>query len=116
LEAIPELRAGLRFGGNEGLSLALWSDICGRTVRSSSYEFILMVIEELVLSRHFAVATRRYDGNVIRLRITIGEEGLIALVSKPWRPAPAQDKLASGLSLMADCGLVARVGSGFAIV
>jgi hypothetical protein len=113
LEQIPELRAGLRFGGTEGLSLALWWEICDRTKELTVHEFVLMVIEELVLSRHFAVATRRYDGNVIRLRITIGEDGLVALVSKPWRPAPAQDKLASGLSLMADCGLIARVGAGY---
>jgi hypothetical protein len=114
MQEIPELHDALRFGGSEGLSLSLWNEICGRANDLTSYEFILMVIEELILSRHFAVATRRYDGNVIRLRITIGEEGLEALVPRPWRPVPAQDKLASGLSLMADCGLIVRTGSGYA--
>jgi hypothetical protein len=42
------------------------------------------------------------------LRVTIEEDGLRALVAKPWKPAPAADKLASGLALMADCGLVVR--------
>jgi hypothetical protein len=114
LEKIPELRAALRFGGNEGLSLHLWSEICERANTLTAPEFILMVIEGLVLSRHFAVATRRYDGHVIRLRITIGEDGLVALVPRPWRPIPAQDKLASALSLMADCGLISRTNSGYA--
>src|SRR5882762_3751374 len=27
---------------------------------------------------------------------------------RPWRPVPAQYKLSSGLSLTADCGLIAR--------
>ena len=115
LEEFPELRAALRFGGSEGLSLSLWREICARSGNSTTHDFILMMLEEHVLSRHFAVATRRYDGNVIRLRITIGEDGLVALVSRPWRPAPAQDKLASGLSLMADCGLIARKDSGYTV-
>jgi hypothetical protein len=49
-----------------------------------------------------------------RLRITTGEDGLEALVTGPWRPFPAQDKLASGLSLVADCGLIVRTDSGYA--
>jgi hypothetical protein len=114
LQKDPALQGGLRQGGSEGLSLTLWNDICIRSAHLNNREFLLMVIEELVLSRHFAVATRRYDGRVIRLRITIGENGLIALVPWVWRPAPARDKLASGLSLMADCGLIARAGSEFA--
>jgi len=75
-------------------------------------DFLLVVIEELVLSQHLAVATGRYDGGVVRLRVTIEEEGLRALVAKPWKPAPAADKLASGLSLMAECGLVERAAGG----
>ncbi|HTF66459.1 MAG TPA: hypothetical protein VK638_27625 [Edaphobacter sp.] len=115
MEEIPELRSGLRLGGSEGLSLSFWNDICWRTANLNPKEFYLMVLEELVLSRHFAVATRRYDGRVIRLRITVGENGLVALVPRPWRPAPALDKLESGLSLLADCGFIVRTVSGYSI-
>jgi hypothetical protein len=115
VEEVPDLRSSLRYGGVEGLSLFSWRETCERAAGFKIEAFLLLVIEELVLSQHFAVATRRYDGGVVRLRVTIEEEGLRALVPKPWQPAPAADKLASGLSLMADCGLVLRGASGYYI-
>jgi hypothetical protein len=57
------------------------NEICLRSERLNTQDFFLMVVEELVLSRDFAVATRRYDGQMIRLRITGRESGLVALVS-----------------------------------
>lgn len=108
LEEIAELRSSLRHGGAESLSLWTWLQTCDRSAPLSLKEFLLSIFEDLVLSQHLAVATRRYDGGVVRLRVTIEEDGLRALVAKPWKPAPAADKLASGLALMADCGLVVR--------
>jgi len=111
LEEVAELRSSLRHGGAESLSLWTWLQACDRSVPLSLKEFLLSIFEDLVLSQHLAVATRRYDGGVVRLRVTIEEDGLQALVAKPWKPAPAADKLASGLALMADCGLVVRASA-----
>lgn len=108
LEEVAELRSSLRHGGAESLSLWTWLQTSERSAHLSMKEFLLLIFEDLVLSQHLAVATRRYDGGVVRLRVTIEEDGLRALVVKPWKPAPAADKLASGLALMADCGLVVR--------
>jgi hypothetical protein len=108
LEEVVELRSSLRYGGAESLSLWTWLQSCDRSADLSLKESLLWIFEDLVLSQHLAVATRRYDGGVVRLRVTIEEDGLRALVTKPWKPAPAADKLASGLALMADCGLVVR--------
>ena len=112
MEEVAELRSSLRHGGAEALSLVNWRETIDRTHHLDMKDFLLVVIEELVLSQHLAVATRRYDGGVVRLRVTLEEEGLRALVAKPWKPAPAADKLASGLSLMAECGLVERAAGG----
>ena len=112
MEEVSDLRSSLRYGGVEGLSLASWRETCDRTADLNVEGFLLLVFEELVLSQHLAVATRRYDGGVVRLRVTIEEDGLRALVLSPWKPAPAADKLASGLSLMVDCGLVLKATPG----
>jgi hypothetical protein len=111
LEQVADLRSSLRHGGAESLSLWTWRQTCDRSTQLKMKEFLLLVFEDLILSQHFAVATRRYDGGVVRLRVTIEEDGLRALVVKPWKPAPAADKLASGLALMADCGLVVRAAA-----
>jgi hypothetical protein len=102
LQEVPDVRVALSHGGAEAMSLRYWQDISERIRHLHSRDILLFVLETLILSQHFAVATRRYDGGVVRLRITIEEEGLRALVTKPWKPSPALDKLASGLSLMAD--------------
>ena len=60
----------------------------------------------MVLSQHFAVATNRFDGGTQRLRITIEEEGLDALISEPWEPYIASDRLETLLSLMGECELI----------
>jgi len=39
-------------------------------------DFLRLLFENLILSQHFAVAARRFDGRTHRLRISIEEEGL----------------------------------------
>lgn len=67
---------------------------------------ISILLENLILSQHFAVATNRFDGGRQRLRIIFEENGLEALVERPWQPRITADRLASSLSLLVDCGLV----------
>ena len=55
---------------------------------------------------YFSVAARRFDGATQRLRISIEEEGLAFLADSPLIPSVTPDRLATALSLMADCGLL----------
>lgn len=64
------------------------------------------VIEALIISQHFSTAVNRFDGQSQRLRLTIEENGLSALVSRPWRPTVTEDRLPTLLSLAAQAGYI----------
>lgn len=65
----------------------------------------------LILSQHFTVAARRFDGQTQRLRISIEEDGLEFLADSPVFPSLTPNRLYTALSLMADCGLIGWDGS-----
>ncbi|MEM9360170.1 MAG: hypothetical protein AAGB04_28645 [Pseudomonadota bacterium] len=74
------------------------------------------VIEALVISQHFATAVNRFDGQSQRLRLTMEENGLSTLVSRPWRPSVTEDRLPTLLSLAAQAGYLMQVdGSKFTL-
>lgn len=60
----------------------------------------------LILSQHFTVAARRFNGQKQRLRIILEEGGLEFLADAPMFPSLTHDRLHTALSLMADCGLI----------
>jgi hypothetical protein len=96
----------LSLGNAERISIGFWAKTFDK---NSSYEFpnlVALILNNMVLSQHFAVATNRFDGGTQRLRITIEEEGLEVLVPKPWKPDITPDRLETVLSLMAECELV----------
>lgn len=70
------------------------------------------VLEALVISQHMATAVNRFDGQNQRLRLTIEETGLEALVGQPWEPTLTEDRLPTILHLAGDCGLVYPIGDG----
>ena len=74
--------------------------------------FVRHILETTILSQHFTFAARRFDGQTQRLRIAIEEEGLLLLADKPIAPSVTPDRLNTALSLMADCGLIARDADG----
>jgi hypothetical protein len=80
-------------------------------------EFLRYLFENLILSQHFSVAARRFDGQTQRLRISIEEDGLTFLANKPLEPVVTPDRLATAVSLMADCDLLRCENSsqGYAI-
>lgn len=80
-------------------------DALGSSPLSLTIRFIL---ETLVISQHFAIAVNRFDGHNQRLRLTIEENGLETLVSKPWVPTVTEDRLPTLLRLCSDCGLIRR--------
>ena len=102
----PDLQEELLLGGAARISLEYWASTWDKNRNYPLTELVALVLNHLVLSQHFAVATNRFDGGTQRLRIAIEEEGLEALVGKPWRPYIAADRLGTLLSLMADCGLI----------
>lgn len=106
LAADPVVQTEIRRGGSERISLAYWRDTLARRSDTPLEEFLLWVIENLILSQHFSVAAGRFDGATQRLRLTIEEEGLVPLVGEPWEPAATPDQLFTALSLMADCGMI----------
>jgi hypothetical protein len=104
--AKPVVRPELMQGMAERMSLSFLNDTIDRCSGLQPVEFTRVVFENLVLSQHFSVAARRFDGETQRLRISIEEEGLAFLADKPLRPFVTPDRLATALSLMADCGLL----------
>jgi hypothetical protein len=60
----------------------------------------------MIISQHFSTAVNRFDGQNQRLRLTIEESGLVALVSAPWEPTVTEDRLTTLLSLAAQSGLL----------
>ena len=101
------LRTLLGHGAVERVSLLSWMRTLERCEGMGLVDFLRFVFENFGLSQHFAVATRRYDGRSQRLRITLEEDGLVALSGEPWEPTVTADRLATALSLMTECGLVA---------
>ncbi|SNZ19322.1 hypothetical protein [Cohaesibacter gelatinilyticus] len=67
---------------------------------------IQFILEALVISQHMATAVNRFDGQNQRLRLSIEETGLEALVNKPWVPTVTEDRLPTILRLASNCGLI----------
>jgi hypothetical protein len=105
IKSLP-IKAELHLGGAERISLAYLRDTLNRCSSMTLLAFLRHVFENLVLSQHFSVAARRFDGATQRLRISIEEEGLAFLADSPLIPSVTPDRLATALSLMADCGLL----------
>lgn len=93
-------------GGTPRISLAYWCKVLDKNSGQPLEHLLSVLIENLILSQHFAVATNRFDGGRQRLRIILEENGLEALVERPWQPRITADRLASALSLLVDCGLL----------
>ena len=93
-------------GGTQRISLAYWRRVFDKNADHPIENLLSVLIENLVLAQHFAVATNRFDGGRQRLRIILEEDGLEALVEWPWQPGITRDRLESALSLLIDCGFV----------
>ena len=99
-------RASLSYGGPPRISLLHWAKTVRRLQGLPLRQAMLHILENFVLSQHFAVAVSRFDGATQRLRISIEEEGLRLLVPQPWVPVVSPDRLNAALALAADCGLI----------
>jgi hypothetical protein len=106
LEHQGPAKVEIQRGGAERVSLAFWINTLLRCRDYEPHDFLLFLFETLILSQHFGVAARRFDGNTQRLRISIEEDGLEFLADKIFAPSVTLDRLESALSLMKDCGLI----------
>ena len=98
--------AFLRYGGPQRLSLeSLRRRIVGLGAVSVREAF-QYVLEAMIVSQHFATAVNRFDGQNQRLRLTIEETGLEALVDQAWVPTVTEDRLPTLLSLAAQAGII----------
>ena len=106
LSTAGTISADLALGGAERISLRYWAETIERCSEMKREEFLLLLLEQHVVSQHLSVAARRYDGGTQRLRISIEEEGMTSLVSEvlPLRVTP--DRLGTALSLMSECEMI----------
>jgi hypothetical protein len=108
LSSHEELRSDMAHGKSERISMAFWAKTWDKNCRYPLIDLVATVINNMVLSQHFSVATNRFDGGTQKLRITLEEDGLESLVSEPWHPYIAEDRLRTLLSLMANCELIKK--------
>lgn len=116
LEKDEMLARHLDRGGAARQSLNHWFTIIDRLRARPLRELIDWTLKNLVISQHLAVGTQRFDGEKIRLRMILEEDGLESLVRRPWRPRLTPDRLAALLSLLVSCGEVKKIdGSRYTI-
>jgi hypothetical protein len=112
LEKDDLLEQHLENGGASRQSLAHWFRIVDRFKERPLRELIGWTIKNLIVSQHLAVGTQRFDGEKIRLRMIIEEDGLESLVTRPWQPGPTPDRLAALMSLLEGCRIVTQDDNG----
>lgn len=106
----------LDHGGAARVSLAHWFRLVDRFRLRSLRDLVDWTLKNLVVSQHLAVGTQRFDGQKIRLRMILEEDGLETLVRKPWQPALTPDRLPSLLSLLESCGVLYKENDHFGLM
>ncbi len=98
----------LEMGGAARISLAHWFRTVDRFLERPVADLIDWVLKNMIISQHLAVGTQRFDGQKIRLRMILEEDGLESLVGWSWQPGVTPDRLVALLSLLSSCGVVSR--------
>lgn len=104
--------AVLNGGPRDRLPLATAIARSRELIELSSREALETILSEWVIGLHAYWAIGRNGDDTQRLRLMLEEGGWSALVREPSFPRPTPDRLSAALSLMADCGIVARTGVG----
>ena len=105
MESDPLLKRHIELGGSARISFAHWFGLMERFIDHPFRQVIDWSLKNLIISQHLAVATQRYDGEKVRLRMVLEEDGLEPLIAKNgvWKPALTPDRLTALLSLLQSC-------------
>lgn len=106
----PAAKPFLADGGAQRISLSHWQRFVTANRSLPLNLFVLRLIENFVLSQHFGIAAARYIEGQQRLRLTIEDSGLVALVANPLWPAITPDRVFACLSLMTECSMISVSG------
>ena len=115
MDADEVIQSRLDHGSTARVSLGYCFTTMDRLEAQPAREFVAWVIKSLIICQHFATGTNRFDGERIRLRFILDEDGIESLGGHVWHPNVTPDRLATLLSLMASCGLVQSSEEGFCI-
>ena len=105
MNRVTTTKPWLARGGSERVSLGQWQATVSRLSGQPLKDLLDLLLKNLIVSQHFAVGTDRYDGERIRLRLILDEQGLDFLRTRPLQPRVTQDRLAAVLKLMGSCGM-----------
>ena len=103
-------RRVLDLGLRDRLSLATLVDIFSQNQEKSLRDFFRLLIESCTVSQHLATAAARLEPGKNKFRLMPSEEGLKPLIrdGQIQRLNVTADRMQTALSLMADCGILAR--------
>lgn len=116
MENDDTIASQLHHGGAARVSFGYWFSTIDKLLDRPARELIDWTIKNLIISQHFAVGTNRFDGERIRLRFILEEEGLESLISdprRPWHPIVTRDRLWALLSLMESSGMIRWTEEGY---
>jgi len=104
-------------GGHDRMSMKWFSDWITQRLSASLAGVVEDCFSDIVFSQHIKVALSRFDGQVQRLRFTLGDSGIIptsAAASKMGQsPVRMADRLESLLSLLTDLDVIDWPEGGF---
>ncbi|MYM92379.1 hypothetical protein [Duganella vulcania] len=93
------------------LPLAWWAAYFRERCAWPARDFLESLIENCLVSQHLGVAASRTRADSTRMRLSIDDVGIGSLLlgeDQCWRPRLTRDRLETCLSLMFECGKIAR--------
>ena len=109
LEADDLLKERLAAGGSARISLTRWMTIVDGCLNRPVKDLCDEIVKTLLISQHLFTATQRYDGQKLRHRFVLEQEGLDPLIEKPSTAQPTPDRLAALMELMFHAGLIDKI-------
>jgi hypothetical protein len=105
----------LSHGGATRVSMEHCFSTIERMKDQSNRAVVDWVLKSLIICQHFATGTDRFDGERIRLRFVLDEEGLEPIGTGVWHPGVTADRLKALLSLMVSSKMLRKDGEAYAL-
>lgn len=109
----PEIKPFIDRGGATRVSMEHCFRTTERMLTRPNRDFFDWVIKSLVICQHFATGTNRFDGERIRLRFVLDENGLDPIATHAWHPIVTADRLPTISSLMACANMLRKDGDAY---